>query len=272
MIDGKKNEPKRIDRWNDFDLDLVNNWTKNLLFEGPFCLDQDLELKPLEFFLIEFEDEAKKILEENGLYSEELIEAWRNPSNVKDFSRLYPQRKDSPSRFSPLLTSMSLQNVAYVFLCVHRVRRDILNGDARQTAIDMLRLCFATVSANLHEMIVRGIKAKTAPAKGGKAGKKKHGIIAAIEKIFKGQDAFSAWLYFAENHYGYEKALEIEGYKIFFRIDIRGLQQDRISKRDTYRRGMLFEIFQDDVKTERGIKLPTFRRYFSETRKKILSK
>ncbi len=172
MTDGKKNEPKRIDRWNDFDIDLVNNWTKNLLFESPFCLDQDLELKPLEFFLIEFEDEAKKILEENGLYSEELVEAWRTPSDVKDFSRLYPQRKDSPSLFSPLLTSMALQNVAYVFLCVHRVRKDILNGDAEQTAIDMLRLCFATVSANLHEMIVRGIKAKTAPARGGKKEKK----------------------------------------------------------------------------------------------------
>jgi hypothetical protein len=283
----QKSEPRNIDRWNPDDLTFLDNRTKDLSFSSPYELERSLErlteslkrsqtepgLTPLEFILREFRDEAKKKLEENGLDSEELTEVWRTLFDPEDFSSLHLYLEyNSPSLLEPLETSVQLQNAAHVAFCVDRLRSDISNGDAQQTAIDMLKLCFATVGANLHEIIIRGIRAERGPSLGGKTSQRKRGIDLAIEKIFKGQDAFSIWLYFVKNHYGYEKALEIEGYKIFFKIDIQGLQQDRISKRDAYKRGMLFEIFQDDVKTERGIKLPTFRRYFSETRKKILSK
>ena len=286
-LESLESEPKEIDLCKDVDLTFLDNRTKNLSFSAPYELERTLkrlteslkhsQTKPrltlLEFILREFEDEAKKKLQENGLDSEELTELWYDRFDPEDFSHLRdPLCNYYPSLTEPLESSVQLQNAAHVGFCTDRVRRDIAKGDAEQTAIDMLKLCFATINANLHEIIRRGIRAEKAPSSGGKKSQRKRGIDLAIEKNFKDQDAFSAWLYFAENHYGYEKALKIEGYDVFFGIDIQGLQQDRISKKDVYKRGMLFEIFHDNLETQRGIKLSTFRRYFSETRKKIRSK
>jgi hypothetical protein len=250
MTKGKKNEPRKIDRWDRDDLTFLDNRTKDLSFSSPYDLERGLEhpteflkrsqtepgLTLLEFILREFEDEAKKILEENDLNSEELIERWRTFYDIEDFSRLCLQLEyDSPSLLEPSHTSMQLQMAAHVAFCVDRLRSDISNGDAEQTAIDMLKLCFAAVNVNLHEIIIRGIRAKTGPAKGGRVKKKLQGIILATRwalKNSRNKGALSLWrhlireLKYGEKTFGEFDIGFDENKNCLFQIDRNGKDKE----------------------------------------------
>ena len=80
----------------------------------------------------------------------------------------------------------------------NHVRDDIQNSDAEGAALDMMRLTFAATNANLHDVIIRGIRAKAAPAKGGRVPKRKQGCLLAAEDALlhcKRKDAVSLWKY-----------------------------------------------------------------------------
>lgn len=217
MTKGKKNEPRKIDQWSSDDLAFPDNRTKSFAFDSPYGLERGLEGTELESILREFEDEAKKILEENGLDSEELIEAWRICFDVKDFSSLCLQLEyDFPSLLSPLSTSMQLQNAAHVFFCADRVRSDISKNDAKQTAIDMLKLCFTAVAANLHEIIKRGIRAKMGPTKP-RPSRKKAWIDSVLEyaRANAQRKNFPGVMTYLRRHEGKAKALKIDNGKVY---------------------------------------------------------
>lgn len=275
MTKGKKNEPRKIDLWNPDDLTFLDNRTKDLSFSSPYELERSLErlteslkrsqtdpgLTPLEFILREFEDEAKKKLEENGLDSEELTELWRTLFDPEDFSSLCRSLEDDfPSLVSPLEPSMQLQNAAHVAFCVDRLRNDISKSDVEQTAIDMLKLCFAAVNVNLHEIIIRGIRAKTGPAKGGRTPKKEERFFLVARYALqnsKKKDTLSLWKYLKKvlpelertgnNHFGnYEALFEAREYK--------GASEDVIS------------IYKKNGKTK-DIGFRGFQRYVSDLKK-----
>lgn len=228
----QKSEPRKIDCWSPDDLTFLDNRTKEFSFSSPYDLERDLErraeslkcsqtepgLTLLESILREFEDEAKKKLEENGLDSEWLTEVWRTFFDPKDFSRLRLHLEyDFPSLLEPLETSMQLQMAAHVAFAADRVRNDISNGNAEQTAIDMLKLCFSIVGANLHEIIVRGIRAKGAPFKVRGTKKRPEGLLSAFKYALKNspkKDGPSLWKFLKEYCRGDDKIFN--GFDIIF--------------------------------------------------------
>lgn len=138
-----------------------------------------------------------------------------------------------------------------------------------------LRIATMTYREGLIPMLVReGISRIDGRSEGGKVPKEcamvKEAMIETQSEI-KAKDAFSLWLHFARQHYGFAHSQKIGEWDIFFMIDLKGLNENEIPGNDAARRGKLFQIFRNDDKTLKGIKLPTFRQYFSEI-KKIMSK
>ena len=243
MIRGKKDEPRKIDCWNP-DLDDFPNENRTTLFSlfSPVEVERNLErlteslkrsqtesgLTPLEFILREFEDEAKKKLEENGLDSKELIELWCAGFDLEDCGPLSPLRTvledDYPSLIWPDEKAIQLQNAAHVGFCTDRVRRDIRKGDAEQTAIDMLKLCFATVNANFHEIIIRGIRAENAPKKKRRVREKPWFLLVLEYAKAKAQrKTFSGLItYLRAHHEGKEKPLKIDKGKVYLELSRKG--------------------------------------------------
>jgi len=98
----QESEPRKIDRFHHDDLHFFDNRTKLLLYSLPFEMERDFERlsksligsqtdqaqTPLEVVLREFEEEARKKLEENGLDSEDLTESWAGLFDVEDFGPL----------------------------------------------------------------------------------------------------------------------------------------------------------------------------------------
>jgi len=235
MTKGKKTEPREIDRWKPDDLTFIDNRTKKLSFSSPYDLENDLqrlaeslkhsqtEPKPtlLESILREFEDDAKKELEENGLDSKGLSAGLRTLCDPEDFSRLckdgFKIGEYEVFFQMPLEAPTQFHMAAHVAFCVDRLRSDISNGDAVQTAIDMAKLCFTTVGAHLHEIIKRGIRAKNAPKKP-RQGREKTWVLPVLEyartnakrKKFPG-----VITYLIAQHAGKEKALKIGKGKVY---------------------------------------------------------
>lgn len=111
-------------------------------------------------------------------------------------------------------------------------------------------------------------------SKGGRAIKKKVGIIQAIEKVLlesecRKKDALSLFAYFYKNHDGPENALKVGSYKIFFQIDINGVHEEKMSLLEAAKRGMIFEIFKDDDRTLHGIGLSSFRQYVGDVKRQL---
>jgi len=147
---------------------------------------------------------------------------------------------------------------------------DLAKDDDQEEFINRIKTILACFNVRLSDVITHGIRVKNAPARGGRGDKKKHGIIAAIKKVMKKtviKDAFSYWCHFARNHYGYKNALVVGGYKIFFQVDVNDIPEDKLSAKDTFKRGKLFEIFRDNEKNLEGIKLSTFRTYVGKIKK-----
>ena len=245
MTKGKNTEPRKIDQWNLNDLKFFDNWTKNLLLASPVQLERfslwrltkpsklPVLTQRLEFILGEFEDEAKKKLEENGLDSEELIKRWRtlfDPKKCGPLDRfgiplsLRRIEDEYPSLSEPFQTSIQLQNAAHVALCADRVRTDISNGDTEQTAIDTVKFCFTVFSANLHEIIIRGIRAKWGPTKPRPSSGKKW-VLSLLEYARTNLKikTFSELMIYLRAHYqGKEKALKINKRKVYLSLTRKG--------------------------------------------------
>lgn len=268
----KNDKKEKVPVWKKEDYDLINTGTRQIVLAHPMHFETLLNiLKRIPFppplierLLQGFEREAKGLLKE-----------------VNPLIKKHQNKKPSPQygSLAEITKWQMIDNKLYakydsakrVLIAANDVREAIRAKDAERTAIDTMRLVFAAVTANLHEIIMKGIRAKTAPAKGGRADKEKHGIIAAIKRTMKKidkEDAFSLWLYFAENHHGYENAFKIGKYKIFFQIDINGMRINP-SKRDAAKRGKLLEIIDDDDNTLTGIVLSTFRQYVSKVKNKL---
>jgi hypothetical protein len=121
------------------------------------------------------------------------------------------------------------------------------------------------------DIIQRGLRAKTAPAKGGGAKKELKGILKAIKMILpkaEKTDAFSLFNHFVKCHKGVESALNIpikEGVCKVFAM----MGKDKKGKP----RAMIYQILgvsdEDlDDRTLQGIVLPTFRRYVRKAKQK----
>lgn len=159
---------------------------------------------------------------------------------------------------------------------IHELKTLIEKYDHLRTFLLTLRIATIAYKNGLIPKFVReGVSRIEGRSKGGQKTKErgmiKQAMIENYSKIDK-KDAFSLWLYFAENHYGFEKALRIKDYNIFFEIDIKGIDKETISIKEAAKRSKLFQIFLEDDRTLKGIKLPTFRQYFSKLFSKRLKK
>ncbi|MCJ7783486.1 MAG: hypothetical protein MUP41_06095 [Desulfobacterales bacterium] len=159
---------------------------------------------------------------------------------------------------------------------IHELQTLIEKYDHLKTFLLTVRIATIVYRNGLIPKFVReGINRIDGRSKGGQKPKErsmiKQAMIKSLPKIEK-KDAFSLWLYFAKNHYGFQKALRVEEHNIFFQIDIKGIDKETIPIKEAAKRGKLFQMFLNEDSTMKGIKLPTFRQYFSELFPKRLKK
>jgi hypothetical protein len=237
--------------WIRQDWDLIDSPTKKIFLAYPQHLDdilRTLEDSPLvkcpldmiNIFLDEFKREAQALLKRIGF----------NDDHLKDpKSLMYIQKVAAKNR------NIMADNASRVLLGVNFVREAIKKKDAGNTAIEMMRLVFAALTANLYDLVLRGIRAKTAPVRGGRVPKKLEGIILAIKKVLKKakrKGALDLWHYFKNNHKK-NNDLQIGEYAIWFYEDPTGAGENL--------------LYLSDGEKERGISFSAFKRYVREVKK-----
>jgi hypothetical protein len=252
--DGKKTLHYPI--WKREDWDFIDTPTKKLFLSFPNHLDnilQDLYRSPLrsevlEIFLKEFEKEAQTLLKRNG-YPPDPVKLLKNQNKIKDSTSMEALR---------------------VLVAAQGVRRAILSNNAKEAAIEMMRLVFSAHIANLRQVVLRGIRATTAPSRGGRISKKNEGLILIIRVAFeksKNKTASGLWKFIKLN-YTKEEFNSKYG-KIFF-----------IDEDDPY-----WEFFKEDgiliakkrrmksqhldITKEKFVPYNTFKRYVGEVKKSI---
>jgi len=257
-IERKKSNPV----WTRDDWGLAKGFTTSAVLCWPNLPESNLKvLKELargnsvevvEIVLKGFEKEAR------GIYEKAVIE----------YARLQKVRPDSFRASLVEITKFEkneseirarLDGTKRVFERAEGVRRAIKRKATEEAALEMMILVFAAVTVNLHGIINKGIRAKTAPAKGGRGDKKFYGIISAIEQTLKNNNAGNAhtiWRYFKKNHRGEDNPIEIDDYEIYFYEDMTGKEENL--------------LFQKHINgKERSMKYSTFERHVNSIKKKL---
>lgn len=182
-----------------------------------------------------FEKEAKIFLKKKGLSAEKAAETISK----------YKKRKD-PS-------SVEFRSAINMLLLVARVKRAIEDGRIEEAVLNMMRLSFAAAQLNLHELVIRGIRVKAAPGKGGKASKKPFGILEAIRMNLEKQNMTprKLWRFFSEN---YSKDCSFEsnnGTFVYFYPTVKGHMGQIVEDCETHQKKVGFERFRKHISTVR---------------------
>jgi hypothetical protein len=209
-------------------------------------------LTPLEFLLRRMEDEAKKVLTKHG-YPTDLNELlWLESEHT------YPVKTEHGT--TALKCDVDLQSLSAkrVLFSIDNLRDYIETNDAEKAAIEMMRLLFAAICADLHDTIMQGIRTSGGQARGGRTGVDKTGYLMAIEDLMKSKGGPVSvecfWKHFEEYHKNEENQLEIPtedgDYQVF------------------YYEEKLYQRKDGDPTTQREIRKGTLKKYFAEVRKK----
>ena len=216
-----KKKIREIDKAKLVDGAFINNTTKAFSLSYPDEIENEINhlkeslkhpqskhgLTPFEFILRGFEDEAKKILINAGI-SIDLSDIWES---------LWLWKKHGIySRGFDIRTA----NAGQILLSAMLVRDDIIAGEPELVALDMMRLCFAAVGANLHDVVITGIRAKWGRSKGGKHPTRCEGIYQVMKKLIltKNLSGEQWWRWFKREH-SEDKPIEYEEYEIYFYDD-----------------------------------------------------
>jgi hypothetical protein len=136
-----------------------------------------------------FEGEARAIFEKAVIEGERLQKVKPDSKRASLLEIRKYQTKESEIQ-------AKMDGAKRVIARAFEIREDISERNAEQTAVDMMRLVFASVTANLHEIVMKGIRAKTAPSRGGRVDKKLQGIILATRwalKDCRNKGALALW-------------------------------------------------------------------------------
>ncbi len=130
-----------------------------------------------EFMLQGFEREAKDILNECAERSPKIRKGSDNDSLIEIM------KKDNEYHRWLAKTDSAWRIIAAAM----NIREAIALGDGERTAIETMRLVFAAVTMNVYEEIMRGLRLqpKLAPARGGRAQKKRQWVIEVIIRIIE---------------------------------------------------------------------------------------
>jgi hypothetical protein len=211
---------RKIDEYKREDADFITTATKEFSLTYPHELDDALDrieewikhpqeepgLTPLEVILRQLEAEARAILAEYG-YPTDLDGLW------------WVDLEDD-------VAGILVSSAKRVLSCAGNVRQHIANNEMTvEAATEMMRLVFATVCADMHDVIITGVRAKAGRPRGGSASTKKRGIILVIKKALKEFEAKGhhltrkgLWRYFKEHHDIDEgqNPIEIGNYEIYY--------------------------------------------------------
>jgi len=224
---------KTIYEYTREDADFFTSDIRSFSLEPPIILDEAVAklremlkhpeeepgLTALEFILRRLEKEAKAILISHG-YSTDLDELW----SLEDENTYLVKTEGGGTALKCDVDIQSLSAKKVLFSALH-LRDDIANGKAEEAAIEMMKLLYAAISADMYDVIMTGARAKVGQKKGGRAPTKKLGILLAINKSLKALEEKGyrisrerLWRYFKENHDidKERKPIEIKNYRVFF--------------------------------------------------------
>ena len=207
-------------------------------------------LTPLEFILRRFEEEARRILTEHGHPTDlgELL--WLEDDHT------YPVKTRMRTTALKLDVDIESLSAKRVLFSAQNLRHFIAANEAEQAAIEMMRLTFAAISADMFNVLMTGVRAKQGQKKGGHRPKQKQGIMLAIREVLKqkGQNLSreNLWRYFLKNHNDTkgQPAFEVGDYTVNYEND---------------------RLFQENVTTDErpeSISKATFYKYVSKIRPK----
>ena len=210
--------------------------------------DSEPGLTQLEFILRRLEKEAKAVLIDHG-YPTELDEL-----KGLESEHTYPVQLEYGGTAWKCDVDIQSLSARQVLFSAMLLREAVADGEAEQAAIEMMRLIFAAISADLHDTIMQGARARRGQSVGGSRGQDQKGYLMAIEEVRKSKGGHVSvewsWRHFKDKHHDYENAMDIGDYEVY------------------YYAGRLYQRKDGDIKTERSIAKNTLKRYFSEIRKK----
>lgn len=229
------------------DAEFVTSATREFSLAYPDELDDVLErlrewmkhpdtepgLTPLLHILRVLEKKAEQVLEKLGFDS--------------DLSELFWIQEDA---------GIEAQSAKQVLISAQNLRQAIRENEAERAALEMMRLVFGAIKADMFSVLMTGIRVKQGQTAGGRVPKRKEGIVLAIRKILKTKGPFSReelWRYFARHHDQEQgqKVLKVERYAVY------------------HENGRLFqENGEREDKEPESISKPTFFNYVTQIRPK----
>ena len=230
---------KKISQFTEDESAFLDSRTKDLALSYPHELDAIFKRiaswspRPIEIILQGFENEALALLKRKSL-----------PTDRADLWTLL-QEED---------LDLEGESAARIVLSASTLRDAIQNGEAELAAVEMLKISFAALALNLHEVVIRGIRAKAAPSKGGRVPKIRPNILEATVKLLEAKPSLSAME--AWRTFGRTKPLRVGDSEIYFHKDLGGAGEDR--------------LVEDNGFNTFSIGYEAFRKnYFAPARKKL---
>ena len=181
------------------DADFITSATREFSLGYPDEMDDVLEriqqwlkhpeaepgLTPLEVILRKLEEEARTVLTSHG-YSTNLGEL----SNLED-ENTYPVKIEGGGMALKCDVDIQSLSAKKVLFSALNLRDDIANGKAEEAAIEMMKLIYSAISADMYVAIMTGIRAKTGQR--GRQGRsfEKTGIAMVIKKALAGSEHLS---------------------------------------------------------------------------------
>ena len=219
----------------------------------------------VEFFLNSFEAEAQEAI--SKLFAKHPILAEMGYSD-KTWEALLGLKRDIEARDLDDVESIPMPDFTrilggiQVLSSAHLLRDHITSKNPSEAAIETMQLMFSAMWANLLDKVIDGIDRQLSRHKGGRASKKRFGILRAIEEVLKqakkDMSVQELWRYFERNHCGEDNQYVIESpvyYEVWFYLDPTGHDQ----------------LIQSEAqRSDKGITKSTFRRYVSEVKKSRL--